>query len=311
MPYWSQIVSELGDTVAEGADADFDLVRRRYLRLLARHTNRDTILYASSWIQKPRARDQDIAVADEDLQALMEVSAGLKNDNLDLILHSPGGSVETAEAFVLYLRNRYQNVRVIVPNLAMSAAAMIACAADKIVMGKHSFLGPTDPQMPVITRFGVERVAAIDVLRTYEQVQQEPNNLALQAVWLQMLQEYGPDILRRCQRASDLSKVLVETWLKNYMFKCEPDRAAKVANELSTGEAWRSHGRHISREALENDNFKITRLESDDLLQDLVLSIFHATTLCFQLTPATKLVENHIGRAYIKSEDQPSASVST
>ena len=191
MPYWSQIVSELGDTVAEGADADFDLVRRRYLRLLARHTNRDTILYASSWIQKPRARDQDIAVADEDLQALMEVSAGLKNDNLDLILHSPGGSVETAEAFVLYLRNRYQNVRVIVPNLAMSAAAMIACAADKIVMGKHSFLGPTDPQMPVITRFGVERVAAIDVLRTYEQVQQEPNSLALQAVWLQMLQEYG------------------------------------------------------------------------------------------------------------------------
>jgi ClpP class serine protease len=29
--------------------------------------------------------------------------------------------------------------------MAMSAATMIACAADVIVMGKHSFLGPIDP----------------------------------------------------------------------------------------------------------------------------------------------------------------------
>lgn len=311
MPYWSQIVHELGETLREASSTDFDAVRRKYLRLLAGHTNRDTILYASAWIQKPHSHSQDIAVTDEDLHALMEVSAGLKNNALDLILHSPGGSVETAEAFVSYMRNRYLNVRVIVPNLAMSAAAMIACAADEIVMGKHSFLGPTDPQVPVATRLGINHVAAIDVIRTYEQWQEEPNNLALQAVWLQMLQQYGPDILRRCQRALKLSEDLVRTWLETYMFREDQDRATTVANTLSTGEVWRSHGRHISRDTLESGGFKITRLEDDDLLQDLILSVFHATTLFFELTTATKLVENHLGRAYIKSEDESPAVAST
>ena len=310
MPYWSQIVRELGDTLHEGNSTDFDAVRRKYLGLLNKHTKRDTILYASAWIQKPNSDDQDIGVTDEDLQALMEVSAGLQSENLDLILHSPGGSVEAAEAFVLYLRSRYKNIRVIVPNLAMSAAAMIACAADEIVMGKHSFLGPTDPQIPVATRFGISYIAAIDVIRTYEKSQQESSNLALQVVWHQMLQQYGPDILRRCQRAAKLSEDLVRSWLAKYMFKDDPTLATNVANSLSTGEIWRSHGRHISRATLEGGNFKINRLECDDLLQDLVLSVFHSTTLFFDLTTATKIVENHLGRAYIKFEDQSPASTS-
>ena len=55
----------------------------------------------------------------------MEVSQGLEGDGLDLILHSPGGSPEAAEAIVSYLRSRFSHIRVIVPQLAMSAATMI------------------------------------------------------------------------------------------------------------------------------------------------------------------------------------------
>ena len=181
---------------------------------------------------------------------------------------------------------------------------MIACAADRIVIGKHSFLGPTDPQIPISTRFGVSSVAALDVVRTFDQSQSEPNNLAIQAVWLQMLQHYGPDILRRCQRAVTLSEELVRTWLVAYMFKCDQQQAKTVANLLSTGEVWRSHGRHITRATLEAGKFKIDRLECDDVLQDLVLSVFHATTLFFELTTATKIVENHMRRAYMKHDTQ-------
>ena len=304
MPYWSQIVRELGETLSEGNSTDFDSVRRKYLSLFSNHAGRDTILYASAWVQKPEADVQDTSITDEDLHALMEVSAGLNGKSLDLIMHSPGGSVVAAEAFVSYLRSRYDDIRVIVPNLAMSAAAMIVCAADRIVMGKHSFLGPTDPQIPIATRFGVSSVAAIDVIRTFDQSQSEPNNLAMQTVWLQMLQHYGPDILRRCQRAVTLSEELVTTWLAAYMFKCDQQRAKTVANSLATGEDWRSHGRHITRATLEAVEFKIDRLECDDVLQDLVLSVFHATTLFFELTTATKIVENHVGRAYMKHDTQ-------
>jgi hypothetical protein len=49
---------------------------------------------------------------------------------------------------------------------------------------------------------------------------------------------------------------------------------------------------------------RISDLESDQKLQDLVLSVFHATTFTFDSTPATKIIENHIGRAFIKQSQE-------
>ncbi|WP_337461520.1 hypothetical protein [Jutongia sp.] len=65
---------------------------------------------------------------------------------LDLVLHTPGDSPAAAEAIVNYLRAKFGNdIRVIVPQLAMSAGTMIACSAKQIIMGKQSSLGPIDP----------------------------------------------------------------------------------------------------------------------------------------------------------------------
>ena len=41
-------------------------------------------------------------------------------------------------------------------------------------------------------------------------------------------------------------------------------------------------------------------LEEDQQLQDLVLSVFHASTHTFNGTAAVKIIENHIGKAFIK-----------
>ena len=130
MPIWSEILRELSQTAPQGAPPDFDGVRRRYLSNLHRHTGRNTVLYASGWLQKnaPPART---SINDEDIHALMEVTSGLRDSTLDLILHSPGGSPEAAEGIVSYLRSRFQHIRVIVPELAMSAATMISCAATR------------------------------------------------------------------------------------------------------------------------------------------------------------------------------------
>lgn len=46
--------------------------------------------------------------------------------------------------------------------------------------------------------------------------------------------------------------------------------------------------------------FKIVPLEDDKTLQDLVLSVFHSTTITFTMTPAAKIIENHLNRAFIK-----------
>jgi ClpP class serine protease len=70
-----------------------------------------------------------------------------KTKGLDLILHTPGGDLAATESIVNYLKSMFADIRVIVPQLAMSAGTIMACAARSIVMGKQSSLGPIDPQL--------------------------------------------------------------------------------------------------------------------------------------------------------------------
>lgn len=303
MPIWSEILTELASIQEQGNPPDFDSVRRKYLAELHRHTGRSVILYASGWLQKTDVPPALISISDEDMQALMEVSQGLAGDQLDLILHSPGGSPEAAEAIVSYLRQRFTHIRVIVPQLAMSAATMISCAANEIVLGKHSFLGPTDPQLLLQTSLGIRAVPAQAVLDQFDRATRECADPAKLSAWLPMLGQYGPDLLVQCESALAMSKELVKTWLESYMFDglddCE-ERAQSVSDWLAGHDNFKSHSRHIPRDEAEKRRLAVYRLETDEVLQDLALSVFHATTHTFSGTPAVKIVESHTGRAFVK-----------
>lgn len=303
MPIWSEILTELASTQEQGNPPDFDSVRRKYLAEMHRHTGRNIILYASGWLQKPDVPPAPVSISDEDMQALMEVSQGLAGDQLDLILHSPGGSPEAAEAIVSYLRQRFTHIRVIVPQLAMSAATMISCAANEIVLGKHSFLGPTDPQLLLQTSLGIRAVPAQAVLDQFDRATRECADPAKLSAWLPMLGQYGPDLLVQCELALAMSKELVKTWLESYMFEglddCE-ERAQSVSDWLAGHDNFKSHSRHIPRDEAEKRRLVVYRLETDEVFQDLALSVFHATTHTFSGTPAVKIVESHTGRAFVK-----------
>jgi hypothetical protein len=68
------------------------------------------------------------------ITALME--RGTRIENLDLLIHSPGGIAQTAEKIVAACREVCEGeFRVAVPNMAKSAATMTALCADQIVMG--------------------------------------------------------------------------------------------------------------------------------------------------------------------------------
>ena len=308
MPIWSEILAELSGR----QPPDFDGVRRKYLVDLHRHTERNIILYASGWLQRESPPGL-VSIGDEDMQAFMEVSQGLEGHGLDLILHSPGGSPEAAEAIVSYLRSRFSHIRVIVPQLAMSAATMIACAADEILLGKHSFLGPTDPQLLLQTALGVRAVPAQAVLDQFDRAQRECADPAKLSAWLPMLSQYGPELLVQCESALEMSRELVTTWLKTYMFKevkDGPGRAEAVSGWLADHQNFKSHSRHIPREDVERYGLMVTRLEADEMLQDLALSVFHAATHTFSGTSAVKIVESHTGRAFIKQHiAQPVQSI--
>ncbi|MDO9165648.1 MAG: ATP-dependent Clp protease proteolytic subunit, partial [Rhodoferax sp.] len=225
------------------------------------------------------------------------------NKKLDLILHSPGGGIDAAAAMVYYLRSKFEDIRVVVPSLAMSAAAMIACSGNTILMGKHSFLGPADPQFILPTPLGARQVAAQSVVAQFKRAQKEciddPRNLA---VWAPILSQYGPDLLVQAEHATKLSKTYVETWLKTYMFGNDADRdqkAADISLWLSSHDNFNSHGTHIPREDLRNRGLVVLDMESNQEEQEIFLSIFHAMTHTMGATGAVKIIENHLGRSYI------------
>ena len=74
---------------------------------------------------------------------------------------------------------------------------------------------------------------------------------------------------------------------------------------MSNNKLFKTHGRKISRDQLEKKGLRIQHLEKNQMEQDLFLSVFHAATHTFPVTPAVKIIENHNGRAFIKSFQQP------
>jgi len=247
-----------------------------------------------------------LSIGPNDIHGFMEAVHGLTGPNLDLILHSPGGSAEAAEAIVLYLRSKFDHIRVFVPLMAMSAATMLACAADEIVMGKHSFIGPIDPQLQLQTALGARFVPAQAIIEQFELAKtQAANPMSLRA-WLPMLSQYGPDLLVTCTNATKLAETLVTDWLTSYMFKGDQDAAQKagVGRWLADHAYFKTHGRPISRDAAEQKRLKIVRLETDQLLQDAVLSVYHATAHTFAQTGAVKIIENRLGKAYLEVVQQ-------
>lgn len=305
MPTWSEILEELKPR-AKGEQPQFDAVRKKYLARVHQLTGRNIILYATKWMQGD-APPGFVSIVEEDLTGLMEVIHGLRGPNLDLILHSPGGSPGAAEALVCYLRSKFEHIRVIVPHMAMSAATMISCAADEIVMGKHSFLGPTDPQLMMPTGEGIRAVPAQAILEEFERAVQECQDPKRIGAWLPKLSQYGPGLLIQCRNACDLSTLLVEQWLAKYMLKGDPDggnKARSIAEWLADHGQFKTHSRPIPRDLLASKGLKISNLEESQDEQDGFLSVFHATMHTFNGTSAVKIFENHLGKAYLKQVRQ-------
>lgn len=304
MPTWGDLLSTLKQLQAQGRRDAFDAVRREALADLARYTGRNAILFASGHLQKPRVPPELLAITNEDVEGLMEVFYGLTGNTLDIVLHSPGGRAEATEAIVKYARSKFRDIRVFVPHEAMSAATMLACAADRVVMGRQSYLGPIDPQFQLETALGVQSVPAQAILDQFRRAKKEcTEDRANLAVWVPSLQQYGPALLEQCENAMALSQELVSSWLQTWMLRRSrkrKERSQQIAAALSDHERLRTHGRPLDRSYLKSLGMRIDFLEADQQLQDKVLTVFHASMHTFSATAATKIIENHQERAFIK-----------
>ena len=311
---WGDIFNEVtASAKARGsAGPDLDGIRLRYLQQLNALTGRVVIAYGTAWLHGA-GPEAAYSVDGRDVHALMEVCHRVEGRELDLILHSPGGSPEAAEQVLNYLRTQFDHIRCFVPLQAKSAATMIALGCDEIFMGLHSELGPIDPQLVVPFADGRRLAPAHAILRDFERAQGElAERTALLVAWTPILRTYAGGLIEVCRQAVEMSQDVVAGWLETHMLAhpdagIPPGKRAKRAREIAeyfgskdSYDRFRTHGRPIRIEELRAQKGLVVRaLEDDDDLQDAVLSYYHA--LDFTLNgPAAKVVENHLGRRLVR-----------
>jgi ClpP class serine protease len=110
------------------------------------------------------ARHIDLEDAQTIIAAIKETPRDMP---IDLVLHTPGGLVLAAMQIARAVEAHPAKVTVYVPVYAMSGGTLIALAADEIVMGEFSVLGPIDPQ---IAGFPAASIAKVPKIKSIEQV---------------------------------------------------------------------------------------------------------------------------------------------
>jgi ATP-dependent protease ClpP protease subunit len=298
MPNWNEVIIEIQQEKNRNPAVNpLDTVRRKYLKKVSEISGRNTIAYYSGWLQKPQIAGT--AVNDKDKSGFMLTINKLdRSKGLDLILHTPGGDIAATESLVDYLYAMYGNdIRVIVPQISMSAGTMIAFASKEIVMGKHSNLGPIDPQMGGL--------ACQAVLNEFENAKADIKiNPQSAALWQVIIGKYHPTFLGACKQAIEWSEKMVFEWLKNNMCAGDEERVNKIVRTFSNHTEQKSHSRHISKKECEEVGLNITALEDDQDFQDAVLTTHHAFMHTFSNTLCVKIIENHNGVAFIEQAAQ-------
>ena len=301
MPSWSELLDDLsgieqnqrGDHIAEEI--------RRLVVLIGQRQDCNVLFYASSFLQKPHIPGLFTSINMEDINGFMAGVHGQDfSKNLLLILHTPGGMAEAAQTIVDYLRSRFSGIDFLVPTFAMSAGTMIALGCDRIIMGRQSQLGPTDPQLIV----GDRPFSAHSIVEQFEEAKgQISGNPLLAHAWAPVLRSFGPALLQEARKSISYGQTLVQDWLQKYMFSQRPDseRLAITVAEHFGGNQHGSHGRRIDRNEARAQQLNIVDLEEDQQLQDDVLTLYHLTTIAFEMTPATKSVASSNGRLWIKN----------
>ena len=299
MPSWGELLSELAPSQTDDGNSQpaltLDQLRSKYLKKLNELTGRNIICYYSGFL-RPDVKN-NIDINDSDITGFMNAIKGMDcSKGLDLILHTPGGNPTATEGIVKYLHKKFNNnIRVIVPHMAMSAGTMLACSAKSILMGSQSYLGPIDPQY--------SGIPAYNILIEFEDAKKDlDTNPKAKTFWELQLAKYPAAFYYTVVDSIHLSSILVGEWLKNYMFDTIDQKQAdkkikKILNHLNVNN--KAHSRHFNIDFCKEIGLNIETLEDDQNLQDAVLSVHHSFIITFNATKITKIIENQNGARYI------------
>jgi hypothetical protein len=108
-------------------------------------------------------------------------------------------------------------------------------------MGKHSFMGPIDPQFNGISAEGVRE----EFEKAVEEAKKDPSTVP---IWREIISKYHPTFIGDCEKAIEWSQSIVTKWLTTGMFQGNAkagEIAGKIVSALASHKGTLSHNRQI------------------------------------------------------------------
>jgi hypothetical protein len=263
---------------------------------------RPLIVYASNFTSTNAhlgGNNNSILLDDVDgfTDVISNISLGVQE--IDVLVHSPGGRPDATERIVSVLRNRFKKVHFLIPHSAYSAATMLALSGDTITLHPSATLGPIDPQL--------NGIPARSIIRGFENVKESIKKEGPEALpaYIPLIEKYTLDQLEQCNDAAALSKELVKTWLHQYMFdnKNNDEIIDKAVDYFSNYDEHKIHSRPLLFEKIHDFGLKIT--QSTDELSALLWESYILIGGFFSAMYFSKIYENAQGLSFGRSYSPP------
>ena len=228
--------------------------RQELIRQIQARTKRRLICYVSG---DGRRIDRDDTMPFADL--LYNVSPG---EDVEIMLHTLGGSVDAAEKVMRLVRSRVSDgeIYIVVPEYAKSAGTLMVLGADCVVMSDTSELGPIDPQRVFYDSHGSGRWQPVqNYLDAYEEhsnrVAEDPNNVASRI----MLGKLDSEVVKLCESEKDRARQSAEYLLQRGMFRLrQGSNVTRAVERLLDTKLWRSHSQMISSQQVHDLEIGLT-----------------------------------------------------
>ncbi|GMO29838.1 MAG: hypothetical protein Ta2B_10780 [Termitinemataceae bacterium] len=183
-------------------------------------------------------------------------------------------------------------------------------AADEILMGPFSALGPIDAQ---IISNG-KRFSADAFIDGFEKMKDEVVKVGrLNPALIPILQNISPGEIQHCENAQNFSKTLVTQWLSAYKFKYwnthastgkpvtdsdKNERAKDIASKLCKHAEWLTHARSIKIADLQEMKLKILDYSASPDLEDAITRYYTLLRMTFETTNIYKIFETIDSQIY-------------
>ena len=269
----------------------------KYIGLYNKKRDTCLIVYASAISKQVPGNTLNM----EDYYTLFDMLRNIDSKNIDIYIETPGGSGEAAEEIVRFIRSKFDNVVFVVSGEAKSAGTIIVLSGNEILMTKSGSLGPIDAQVKI----GRFIISAYDYIEWVTNKQKEAKKQGgLNPFDATMIAQISPGELSGVSHSLEFAKDLVVEWLAKYKFKnweftethgkkvtdeMREQRAMEIAKCLTNHGKWRSHGRSIKIDDLESIGLKITKVDDDPNLADIVYRIQTIIRLLFTSTSTFKI----------------------